>query len=394
MKIVHLITSYAGGAAQAAIRTHECLLESGEESKLISVERRVSSASNRDFKFQKTGMGKQLLSSAVTITQRSFIQRDHDLVTPISLDLLDWNDPDIVSADVLHLHAFYNLVSIKSFLQKFPNKRRVITLHDERFYTGGCHYSYECRLIPSGCQTCPQVRQLFRPLVAKQRRNVKSLMRQDSEVTFVCPSAWILHRAREAFPELPKENFVHIYNPIPKSNIATKKIATLNSELRFGFIAQNLENPIKNLDLALRAFDQLTELHPRKYSFTLLGESECDYTVNRPGVAQRVIRTLTELQIALGSIDVLIVPSKQDNLPSVLGEALINGVGLIGSDVGGIPEIIELFDQSLFKSGDETGLIQAMKNYQLSDRIKLEKRAEEVFGYHAIATKLNAVYSA
>jgi glycosyltransferase involved in cell wall biosynthesis len=45
-------------------------------------------------------------------------------------------------------------------------------------------------------------------------------------------------------------------------------------------------------------------------------------------------------------MDVLIVPSTHDNLPNVMGEALMSGVGLIGSNVGGIPEIVKSFTRN------------------------------------------------
>ena len=71
----------------------------------------------------------------------------------------------------------------------------------------------------------------------------------------------------------------------------------------------------------------------------------------------------------------------------------MNGVGLIGSDVGGIPEVIDLFRQSLFQSGDKESLIHAMQSYRLTDRMKLQRMAEEVFGYQAIANKMKMIYS-
>jgi glycosyltransferase involved in cell wall biosynthesis len=76
-----------------------------------------------------------------------------------------------------------------------------------------------------------------------------------------------------------------------------------------------------------------------------------------------------------------------------MGEALMSGVGLIGSNVGGIPEIVKLFRQSLFDSGDTEGLVQAMQNFKLVSRAHLNEQAESVFGYQAIATKLGEVYS-
>ena len=99
-----------------------------------------------------TSFIKRILSSATTVVQQKVIQKSSSLVTPISLDLLNWDDPEIQRADVLHLHAFYNLVSVRNFLRMFPRKKKVVTLHDERFFTGGCHYQMDCEQLEIGCR--------------------------------------------------------------------------------------------------------------------------------------------------------------------------------------------------------------------------------------------------
>lgn len=393
LRVVHLITSTSGGAAQAAIRLHESLIESGYDSKVISVQRRKNPVYTKEVRFQKIDKFRLYKSSALTLLQQRLIQAGGDPVSPISLDLIDWQDPDIEAADVLHLHAFYNLVSVKSFLVKFPSKKKVITLHDERLYTGGCHVSHDCLGFVSGCQKCPQVNHVFRSLVEKQKRDLGNLMSNYSNAVIVCPSSWILNRAKVALHELHGSNFFQVYNPIPSVNAQPFKNDTGGPKIRFGFVSQSLDNPIKNLPLLLCAFKELTNLNPEKYSLTLVGTSEKSYSMEHPMIAQTIVRNPAELQVVLSAIDVLVVPSTQDNLPNVLGEALMNGVGLIGSDVGGIPEVIDTFKQSLFESGDLHGLIEAMANYKLTDRKKLQVMAEEVFGYKTIADKMKTIYS-
>ena len=393
LKVVHLVTSTSGGAAQAAIRLSESLVEAGYDSKIVSVQRRTKLDSNEAIKLQEIGKFSALRSSTFTFLQLNLIQAGDDPVSPISLDLLDWQNPDIESADVLHLHAFYNLVSINSFLRKFPDKKKIVTLHDERFYTGGCHYSHDCQRFVSGCQNCPQVQPMFRKLIEKQKRDLRNLTKEISNVVFVCPSSWILKRAIEALSEIQETNFIQVYNPIPNADVSLNVDHLNSSEIRFGFVSQNLDNPIKNLPLLLSAFKELANMKLGKYSLTLVGASANNYSADHPRIIQTHAENSTELGAALSAIDVLVVPSTDDNLPNVLGEALMNGVGLIGSDVGGIPEVIDLFRQSLFQSGDKESLIHAMQSYRLTDRMKLQKMAEEVFGYQAIANKMKMIYS-
>lgn len=393
MRIVQLITTTSGGAAQAAVRLHESLVEAGYDSKVISVERRKNPVYTQGIKFQEIGNFKLHKSSALTLLQQRVIQAGDDPVSPLSLDLLDWQDPDIEAADVLHLHAFYNLVSVKNFLKMYPDKKKVITLHDERFYTGGCHYSHGCLSFVSECQSCPQVKPLFHSLVEKQKSDLRTFIGQDSNLIIICPSAWILNRAIEALIEIPRTNFLQIYNPIPSAASAKDSNDLNRSKIRFGFVSQNLENPLKNLPLLLNAFKELTKANPGRYSLTLVGASEKNYSIDHPMIEQTIARNPEELRTVLSAIDVLVVPSTHDNLPNVMGEALMNGVGLIGSNTGGIPEIINLFSQSLFQSGDLEDLIHAMQSYQLADRAKLQRMAEEFFGYETIANKMTKVYS-
>ena len=70
----------------------------------------------------------------------------------------------------------------------------------------------------------------------------------------------------------------------------------------------------------------------------------------------------------------------------------MSGVGLIGSDVGGIPEVLELFGQQSFKSGNIDSLIQALLNFQKPNREALRLKAEEVFGYEVTANLIAEIY--
>jgi len=124
-----------------------------------------------------------------------------------------------------------------------------------------------------------------------------------------------------------------------------------------------------------------------------VGNSRSNYSTKHSNITQQAVTSSLELQKVLNTIDVLVIPSAHDNLPNVLGEALMSGAGLIGSNVGGIPEVVSKFNQTLFESGDEAGLMQALLNYELSDRSVLQEMAKNVFSYQSIAKKMINVYS-
>ena len=57
--------------------------------------------------------------------------------------------------DVLHLHWVAGQVS--PALLRQGRGKWVITLRDEWFFTGGCHYALQCSGYEQGCQACPRV---------------------------------------------------------------------------------------------------------------------------------------------------------------------------------------------------------------------------------------------
>ena len=391
MKIVHLVTSPSGGAANAALRLNEALQFAGFDSIVVGVERRKR-VIIQNYNQQKIGFFGKLSSSATTFIQKRLVQKGSDTVSTFSLNLLKWENKEIASADVLHLHAFYNLVTVNSFLSQYPDKAKIITLHDERFYTGGCHYSHGCEFLTKGCINCPQVRTLFRQNVSKIRKKVLREIKHAPYVTFICPSDWIRSQAISALPEVKPSRFKRVFNPIPASLTTMPSGSSTNDIVTFGFIAQNLQNPIKNLDLLLRAFLRVSDIHPGKYKLKLMGHSSIDFSAVSPHISRVGLVSNAEMQEAFLEIDALVVPSTHDNLPNVLGEALMSGVGLIGSDVGGIPEVLELFGQQSFKSGNVDALIQALLNFQKPNREELRLKAEAVFGYEVTANLIAEIY--
>lgn len=393
LKVIHLVTSLVGGAATAALRLNLALVEAGHDSKVLTVTRRVNHTEIDKIQIQEIGKFQRNLSSAVTFLQSRILQKKSDPVSPISLDLLNWNDKQIQSADVIHLHAFYNLVSIRNFLEKYPNKIKVVTLHDERFYTGGCHQSNGCNAARSGCLHCPQVNKVFRPLVKGTKRALTNKAESVQNILFICPSDWIMSRARQALPEISPDRFIKIYNPIPEPIRKEKGMIKNDGRISIGFISQDLDNPIKNLALLRNAYTKISAMHPSSYKLKLYGNSINDYSSKQLFIEQDSFNSNDALEAVMAEIDVLVVPSTHDNLPNVLGEALMNGVGVIASDVGGIPELLNRFSQKTFESGNESSLISAILDFNFPNPDNLKKLAKSILGYKAISQSLIIAYT-
>jgi len=58
------------------------------------------------------------------------------------------------------------------------------------------------------------------------------------------------------------------------------------------------------------------------------------------------------MAMTLSGMDLVVIPSNQDNFPSVIGESLACGTRVIGTQVGGIPEALDIFGLPSFNPDD------------------------------------------
>jgi glycosyltransferase involved in cell wall biosynthesis len=95
----------------------------------------------------------------------------------------------------------------------------------------------------------------------------------------------------------------------------------------------------------------------------------------------------------LSTVDLLVVPSNQDNSPSVIGEALSMGITVIGSRTGGITEILDDFRMPTFKVGEHDDLANKIMNLtELRQKEEIREQSKKYFSEEIIADKLFKIY--
>jgi glycosyltransferase involved in cell wall biosynthesis len=110
--------------------------------------------------------------------------------------------------------------------------------------------------------------------------------------------------------------------------------------VRFGYIGGLV--PAKGVELLLRTFSHLAGL--TDISLVIAGSGSSDYVRKLEQYKTDNIHFLgySSPEVFFSNIDILVVPSLwNDTLPTVVFESLVNGVPVIGSSRGGIPEMIE-----------------------------------------------------
>ena len=159
LKILHL--SYydkTGGAAIAALRHNNAMLESGIDSKLMVLHKSSKESSVveidskiRRFLFKLSHHWEYLRMKKVV---------DRYSVSLSDLSAFDLSSEFIQEADVIYIHwvnmAFLSIKDVKKLLDL--NKLVVCYMHDMWPITGICHYSFDCNQYMSRCVNCNQIK--------------------------------------------------------------------------------------------------------------------------------------------------------------------------------------------------------------------------------------------
>jgi glycosyltransferase involved in cell wall biosynthesis len=389
LKVAHLATSLHGGAGIAAFRIHQSLVNAGVDSTLYTFSAPEEMINSVGVNVLKRNAMEKNLSKAVTATQKFFVQKNQQLFTPISIHSKEISR--FYDYDLIHLHNIYNLTNLKQVSHLFMKVPIVLTLHDMRNFTGGCHHSCGCqKFIESSCAKCPQARIGFQTLVKKKSEVQIQHSKTLSNLSIAAPSKWILELVQESsmWGDRPARL---IHNPIPE--VPNLKVSEKKDMInRIGFISPNLHNPFKGFDILTKALVSLPESWWNSNKVILVGEGELTNLLPSSRIEQVPSKSPQELMSLYRELDFLVIPSTQDNFPNVIGEATVHGVNLILSDVGGLPEAAEIFGFQMFESGNPESLARCLQNLQKIEPQSLIKKAENVFSYKRAAHGYQALY--
>ena len=397
MKVLHLATSLTNGAGKAARRINESVNEVGLESKIMT-SGRVEGCLKANEIGLAPGETTKLFSKSVTLLQRSIIEKSNFPLTPISIESLNLKEHITNQYDILSIHASYNLLSINSisYLLKL-GKPIVVTLHDERFYTGGCHNTLDCNNFQESCEKCPIATNLGRRVVKNAfGRELAVLRKNTGLISIVAPSYWIKSKAESSL-KLQGFQIVQISNPVPATiycnqGSGTNPFRSLN-KITLGFIAANLENPFKGLEKLIEAIKLMDAKERENYRILLVGQMfqgkptiplETEYfNVSEDADVAEILR----------AVDLLVVPSLGDNSPSVISEAQMSGTKVIGSHRGGIPEMLSHDASLLFNPDLPSSILGKIRlNSGTYQRSAIAESASLRYSYQTVGSEYRKHY--
>ena len=281
--------------------------------------------------------------------------------------------------DVVHLHWTPGVVDIET-MHRILNRTSgcVWTLHDMWAITGGCHHSVDCFRYSEECRSCPQVRKVFQKVVETNLKIKQRTFSEANNLRVVCPSSWLRDHADRS--KIFGSSLVDvIYNPVPKeyfSSFKTQELKTYSSDIVVCFIANDINDPNKNLHQVVQAVDNANERlinSPGRILLQVIGNGKIKTTSSHVQCVGQV-NAASRMASLISSADLLINFSESENFPNVIAESLACGTPVIGRNVGGIPELIR---------DGETGYlvtsISEVVDYLVAlhaDRVKIEQMSK------------------
>jgi glycosyltransferase involved in cell wall biosynthesis len=229
----------------------------------------------------------------------------------------------------------------------------VWTLHDMNPFTGGCHFSFGCEKFTDSCGACYQLGSSRADDPSARALALRHAAYAGLDLTCVGPSAWMSREAARSaalgcarHEVVPNGLDLGVFRRKEgaRARLAGHELGQKQGLEEGGFVilfgaASGLER--KGFDLLERA---LAGLFPdgvpqgvRLAAFGATGAGDGAADVVDLGMA----RTEEEMAAIYSLADVFVLPTRADNLPNSVAEALACGVPVVSFAVGGLPEMVE-----------------------------------------------------
>ena len=358
-----------GGAAKAAYRLHKALLENNIESQMLVLDKSSNDPTVlKVTKLQKIKRKIRLLLDKVPI--KFYKNKTKTLFSPawLPFDKVTKKINEI-NPDIVHLHWICgSMMSIEDIAH--INAPIVWSLHDMWPFTGGCHYDEECGKYKENCGNCKVLRSTNEEdLSRKVFLRKQKIFNQKKDMYIVGLSQWLYDCSKTSalFKDkqhinLPNPIDTKIFKPIDKEKARELWNLPQNKKLVLFGAMNATSDPRKGYKELIEAMQKLEK--NSKIEFVVFGS-------NRPqnatdfGFKAHYLGSLTDdvsLVTLYNAVDVMVVPSLQENLSNVIMESLSCGTPVIAFNIGGNKDMIEHkqngylaqpFDTSDLKDGIE-----------------------------------------
>ena len=317
---------------------------------------------------------------------------------------------EFVRADVIHLHwVNQGFLSLRDLERIFRSgKPVVVTLHDQWYFTGVCHYSSDCEKYRTLCHDCELLKGKLVGDLARRVFKIKQRIYADASITFVGCSQWMAELARTScltrghrVVSIPNAIDTEVFCPLDRRQAREPFRLPTDKQLIL-FSCQRITDKRKGFTLLVEALKLIKQQHPDVAAGTEIvvvgGAAENVRSLVPFDIIPIPYVSDTKQMVQLyNASDIYVTPSLQDNLPNTIMEAMACGVPCVGFNVGGIPEMID---------HEQTGYVAAYKDHAdlangilwtlNADRDTLSRNARNkvmvTYSESAVAHKYQEVY--
>lgn len=406
MKILIVNTSdVSGGAARAANRLHQALLNEQIDSRMLVLNKSsndptITGPKNRFEKFMSN-----LCMRLDTVPTKFYKKRSQTRFSPSWISsghiVKEINE---INPDIVHFHwTGDGMVRIEEL--KKINAPIVWSMHDMWLFTGGCHYDDECNAYKNSCGSCKIlgshiVNDLSKKIFIRKQKTFSDIQ----NMTVVGLSRWLANCAKESVL-LRNRKIVNLPNPIETEKFS--QCDQKKSRLRYA-LPQNkklvLFGAMGTTSVPRKGFKELKnalkELKDEDVELVVIGSDKPTEPDNLGFKTHYLghIRNDEDMVMIYSAVNVLLVPSLQENLSNAIMESLACSTPVVAFNIGGNSDMIQHKKNGYlakpFDIQDLANGIEWVLNYEKYDELCKNARDKVVdeFESHKVAKKYIDLY--
>lgn len=348
MRILHLSSSDSvGGAARSAMNLHLGLLNNNVDSVFFAAEK-LNKTNKSVISFKYGYFKRRILTIIDDVLSWPYRNRSKDY--PFTNNWFPFtgliSEIRKLKPDVVHIHwVGKGMIRLEDLIR--INLPVVWTMHDSYVYTGGCHLPNECTNYLVQCNKCPQLQSKKSSDLSTSNFKRKNKIYSKLNITFLAPSTWMAAVASGSalLKGLRVNHLPNTFNsleffPLDKKfakagigvdvNVKLVLFGALNStgDINKGFseligALKLLEN--KNTELCVFGAEELQQHTDIKFKIHYMG----------------YLNDSLSKRLLYSAADVVVVPSRIENLSNVIMESMACGTPVAAFDTGGNKDMID-----------------------------------------------------
>lgn len=274
--------------------------------------------------------------------------------------IVDFRDlgPVFDGADIVHLHWVSGMFDY-DHTEELADRPVVWTLADMNAFTGGCHYSEGCEGYRDACRDCPLLGD-GSDLAHKAWQKKRDAYARIKTLHVICPSQWLAERARQSslFGDRPVHMIPNAF-PVDRFTPTNKMVARWRLGLPLDkrlivFGADSLNNRRKGGDILAQSVRHLREMGKAEgIEGVFFGAASLDLGIRGHNMGH--LSDEVKLSLIYAAADVFAFPSREDNAPLTVVEAMLSGTPVVAFPVGNVPELIRHEDTGYIARYEDAG---------------------------------------